>query len=404
VSASLSRTGGVNSGRFSLKEANLFGTGTSVGVTRSSNVDRTSDTFNISHPHAFGPFVNATYAYSDTSDGRSWAAGVNRPFYALDTRETWGLAADNTLRSEAVYVSGVSTGTYQHAQSNATAFWGLSSGLIDGWTRRHTLGYSYQDNSYASILGQSPTGELPANLTLAAPYYKVQLLQDRFRTGTNYDSIGKPEDYNIGLDFSAQLGRSLTALGSTRQQWIYKTSVSRGADIGTRGLLTGSAELSGRYASGGEQQLSKLESRYFQRQPRNFTFYGAFTGSMVRNPDVPNPLTLGGDNDLRGYPLRYQSGNKSVLLNLEERLYTDWNPFRLLRVGGAVFYDGGRAWGGSNPNTANPGWLNNVGFGLRLLTDRSSVGNVLHIDVAFPLNREPGIDPVQLLVYTKVSL
>jgi outer membrane translocation and assembly module TamA len=102
--------------------------------------------------------------------------------------------------------------------------------------------------------------------------------------------------------------------------------------------------------------------------------------------------------------LRYQSGNKSVLINLEERYYSDWNPFRLIRVGGAVFYDGGRAWGGSNPNEANSGWLNDVGIGLRLLTDRSAVGNVLHIDLAFPLNRAEGIDAVQLLIYTKVNL
>jgi hemolysin activation/secretion protein len=229
-------------------------------------------------------------------------------------------------------------------------------------------------------------------------------VQDRFRTGTNYDSIGKPEDFNVGLDLSAQIGRSLTALGSTRQQWLYSFTAAKGSDIGERGLLRTSAELSGRYATGGEQQVSKLEARYFLRQPRSFTFYAAFAGSAVRNPDIPNPLTLGGDNDLRGYPLRYQSGNKSVLVNLEERLYTDWNPFRLIRLGAAVFYDGGRAWGGTNPNTANPGWLNNVGFGLRFLTDRSAVGNVLHIDVAFPLNREPGIDPVQLLIYTKVNL
>jgi len=212
------------------------------------------------------------------------------------------------------------------------------------------------------------------------------------------------EDFNIGLDLSAQLGRSFYALGSTRQQWLYTTTIAKGADIGSRGLLRANAEFSGRYASAGEQQLSKVSADFFKRQPNNFTFYAAFSGAMVRNPDIPNPLTLGGDNDLRGYPLRYQSGNKSLLVNFEERLYTDWNPFRLLRVGAAVFYDGGRAWGGVTPNTAQPEWLNDVGFGLRFLTDRFSVGNVLHIDVAFPLNRAPGIDPVQLLVYTKVSL
>ena len=54
---------------------------------------------------------------------------------------------------------------------------------------------------------------------------------------------------------------------------------------------------------------------------------------------APDQLLLGGDNGLRGYPLRYQSGDRRALFTIEERAYTDWYPFRLVRVGGAVFYD-----------------------------------------------------------------
>jgi len=403
-SASVSRTGGTNADRVALKEANLLGTGLSVGYSRSSNVDRTSNTFDVSHPHAFGPFTSASFSFADASDGKAQSFSVSRPFFALDSRYSAGASVGSIERSEAVYVSGESTGTYRHQQDYAGAFAGWSAGLVDGWTRRHTVGLTYQDSSYAKIAGESPEGELPANLTLAAPYYRFQLIEDRFRTEINFNSIGKPEDFNLGLDFTAELGRSLAVLGSTYQQWIYSTGISKGYDIGSRGQLRANVGFSGRYASSGQQQASSLGSQYFHRHDRSLTFYGSFSGSMVRNPDAPNPLSVGGDNDLRGYPLRYQSGNKSVLLNLEERAYTDWYPFRLIRVGGAVFYDGGRAWGGSNPNTANSGWLSDVGFGLRLLTDRSSAGKVLHIDVAFPLNREPGIAAVQLLVYTKLTL
>lgn len=403
-SLSFSRKGGVNTDRIGLKEDNLFGTGLSIGFSRSSNVDRTSNTFNIAHPHALGPFTTASYAYSDTTDGRSWAAAVSRPFYALDARRQWALSADSNVRNEAVYVSGENTGVYRHEQNNANALTGWSSGLVDGWTSRHSVGLSYQDNSYAAVPGQSPAGELPSDLTLASPYYAFELIQDGFRTGVNYTQIGKPEDFNVGLTFTGQLGRSVSWLGSTRQQWIYSTTIAKGFDIGERGLLRANLGFTGRYASRGEQQTSNASAEYYHRHNGGFTFYGAFNGAMVRNPDAPNPLTLGGDNDLRGYPLRYQSGNKSVLVTLEERAYTDWYPFRLIRVGGAVFYDGGRAWDGSTPNTANGGWLSDVGFGLRFLTDRSSKSNVLHIDLAFPLNRAEGIDAVQLLVYTKVTL
>ena len=91
-------------------------------------------------------------------------------------------------------------------------------------------------------------------------------------------------------------------------------------------------------------------------------------------------------------------------MTLEVRGYTDWYPLRLIRVGGALFYDVGRAWGGENQNTSNPGWLHDVGFGLRFLNARTAFGNVLHADVAFPLNREGDIKSVQFVLRTKVSL
>ena len=83
---------------------------------------------------------------------------------------------------------------------------------------------------------------------------------------------------------------------------------------------------------------------------------------------------------------------------MEERVYTDWYPFRLFRVGGAIYYDVGRAWGGPTENTANTRWLSDIGVGLRIVSDRSSAGNVLHVDIAIPINNhDPTITSHQLL-------
>ena len=64
----------------------------------------------------------------------------------------------------------------------------------------------------------------------------------------------------------------------------------------------------------------------------------------------------------------------------------------------------GRTWGDSafGP-TENLGLLKDVGFGLRLGSTRSALGNVLHIDIAFPLDGPSSIDRVQLLIRTKSS-
>jgi hypothetical protein len=44
-----------------------------------------------------------------------------------------------------------------------------------------------------------------------------------------------------------------------------------------------------------------------------------------------------------------------------------------------------------------------VGIGARLAFDRAAFGNVLHADIAMPLNRAPGIKNVQWLVRTQVT-
>lgn len=83
---------------------------------------------------------------------------------------------------------------------------------------------------------------------------------------------------------------------------------------------------------------------------------------------------------------------------------TDLYVWRLFRIGGAAFFDAGRAWGGHNPNTVNPGWLSDAGFGLRIVSSRAAFSNVLHLDVAFPLNPTADVKKVQFLIKTKVSL
>jgi hemolysin activation/secretion protein len=180
--------------------------------------------------------------------------------------------------------------------------------------------------------------------------------------------------------------------------------VSDGFELQWDHTLLASASLSGQYGNGRtEHQLLSGSARYYAPHSKRALFFVGVSGDVVRNPDVSDLLQLGGDNGLRGYPLRYQSGDRRALFSFEERVYTDWYPLRLFRVGGAVFFDVGRAWGGENQNTANPGWLSDVGFGLRILSARAAFGNVMHADVAFPLNADPGIKSVQFLFKTRTS-
>jgi hypothetical protein len=91
------------------------------------------------------------------------------------------------------------------------------------------------------------------------------------------------------------------------------------------------------------------------------------------------------------------------LVTVEERFYSGWQPLKLVDVGAAVFFDAGRVWG-SDPYGGEPmGWLKDIGFGLRLGNARSALGNVLHIDLAFPLDGPRDISKMQVVVETRRS-
>ena len=149
--------------------------------------------------------------------------------------------------------------------------------------------------------------------------------------------------------------------------------------------------------------MLSIGTRYDLRQSDKRLFHARVTGKVGKNLDIENPIYIGDDNGLRGYPLRYQTGDKSVLLTLEQRLFTDWYPFRLFRVGGAIFFDAGRTWGSTPTSAENLGWLRDVGVGLRISNSRSSVGRMLHIDLAFPLDGPSDIGHIQLQIEAKRS-
>jgi hypothetical protein len=51
----------------------------------------------------------------------------------------------------------------------------------------------------------------------------------------------------------------------------------------------------------------------------------------------------------------------------------------------------------------DPGILSDAGFGMRIGNARSGLGNVLHVDLAFPLQGDRDISKAQLLIETKAS-
>jgi len=401
---SFGRAGGANSTRVGIKEYNLLGTGTIVSLGRSRNVDRSGTQFTFSNGSVFGSRTAVNLSHAVNSDGRSNAVSVVRPFYALDSTWAAGAIASRDDRLDSVYAAGVLASQYRHDSRRAEAFGGWSAGLVDGWVRRWTAGVELRQDRYASEPGLAAPSSLPTDEKLVAPFVGYELIEDRFDREVNRNQIGRPEFFALGLKASVRLGWASTGLGSTRDALLYAASVSRGFEPAPGQILLGSADIVGRYAeSQVQRQRLGLQARWFVPHHGRWVFYASAAGDLLTRPAPTESLLLGGEEGLRGYPLRYQSGTRRALFTLEERYFTDLFVWRLFRLGGAAFVDVGRAWGGTDTNALNPGWLSDVGFGLRIANSRAAFGNVLHIDLAFPLNATPDIKRTQLLVKTKFS-
>jgi outer membrane protein assembly factor BamA len=401
---SFGRHGGKNTAGFELEELNVLGLGTQLGIGFKSGIDRDSKQVFYRDPQLGSSWWDLSATYSDNSDGRLADFSLERPFYSLETRRAGGVAVKDDLRVDSRYDLGKVIDKFETHAKQASAYWGFSNGLQNDWARRYSVGVTYDEHVFDDAPGVNPTLLLPGDRKLVYPWIAAEWVQDRFATTLNRDQIEKIEDYSLGWKLRAQVGFASSSWGSDRNAFMLEGTASTGYDIGERQSLNLLAGASGRYEDGSlANGLLNAEARYYFRQSQRRLLFVGLSATAGSNLDVDEQVLLGGDSGLRGYPLRYQAGTGRFLLTVEQRAFTNWFPFQLFNVGGAAFFDMGRSFGRDPLGTQSQGLLKDVGVGLRLGNSRSALGNVLHIDLAFPLDGDPSISNVQVIVETKRS-
>ncbi len=396
---SFSRSGGENRSRYGLEETNLLGRGQTLRVVHGEDVDRKSDSIEFYDRNLGYSRVAAFLGISRNSDGRSNRLSIIRPFYALDARWSAGARMEEDDRRSTLYVLGDEAAEYQHERRAFSAFGGYSKGLRDGAARRWTFGIAHDDNRFSDVVDPALPAMIPQDRKLIYGFARFEYVQDAFKTTRNRDQIGKTEDFLMGTRLSATLGWSDRSLGADRDALIYSTTFSRGFGSLEKNALLLAAAASGRIESGhAANSKIVIDARYYRTQSPKRLFFATINATAGHALDLDNPTQIGGDNGLRGYPLRYQNGESKLLVTIEQRYFTDWHPFQLARIGGAIFADAGRLWGSNPLDVEDRGWLTDIGIGLRIAPTRNSSRKIVHLDLAFPLNGDDSIDDVQILL------
>jgi len=106
-----------------------------------------------------------------------------------------------------------------------------------------------------------------------------------------------------------------------RDAIVASALVRDGADLRPGQSVFGTVSALGRIEDG-ELVNGRLaaEGRFYWATSSKSKFFAAVAGTVTEQLDEEYQLTLGGDNGLRGYPLRYQAGTARALFTVEQRL------------------------------------------------------------------------------------
>lgn len=398
------RKGGENTTKIDLREKNLFGLGSEIGIASSSDPDRDTKSLNFADDHLFGTWLRTAIVFEDSSDGGRRSVLLERPFYSLDTH--WagsGFYNDDDRIDTLIGVEEIAT-RYRKQSKFYRVYGGWSPGLRERRVWRFLAGATRDESRFSEPPEGTGGLPVPPDRVLVFPFVGFALTEDNFEKAINRDQIERTEDFFLGTRVSATLGYATPQFGSDRYAVPFSAFYGKGGHLRERWTLLFDGVADGRFEHGKVRDTALgADARAYLRLSRSLLSFVSLSASRLINPDDDHQLLLGGDTGLRGYPRQYQAGDRRFLFTVEQRYFTKWYPFRLFYIGGAIFFDAGRAWGGNVVNVPDPGLLKDVGFGLRIGNSRSGLGNMIHVDLAFPLDGDPSIDRVQFLVETKQS-
>ncbi|GAB3033015.1 ShlB/FhaC/HecB family hemolysin secretion/activation protein [Bowmanella dokdonensis] len=377
------RTGGKNHFELGIKDRNLLGRGIDAELSYFSDPQRSGYKIDTEFPlHRFDN-TDARIRLIDSPDGYQRSLSLNRPFISLHDNWSGQLAFNREDRIDTVFQNANDEYLFRH-QIDYLQLQGGWKWYQDSHQTLRLLG-GFRNEEHQFFAPQADY--LPQDRRFTAPWLGLEYLQDEFVTLHNLHLIEQNEDINLGWHVRTSLGWNLVN-GPLQDSLLWSVEVNKGLVINDSTLLLSTLKAEGfTDGKGQEGSLSGLlSSEMIHRLSASWAWYLSATWQFSDNPLLDNPLSLGGETGLRGFPLQYQHGEHSLVMNTELRHYPKINLFKLFELGGAIFYDAGKVYGDSLTDNQDSGVLQNIGIGARLYSAHSSDRQVIHIDLVHPFS------------------
>lgn len=382
--------GGDNYLIYGFSEDNLLGYGKSVLFLHSQVGPRRSNEVRYDDTRLWGSRWRLTPSYAKTNFGDSISVAAIRPFFALDTPYAAGAQWNRTIDQDILYRDGDTFSKFLARTEVVQAGYGWRLPQDRVVVQRVEAGWYHQKDEFTPT--SDTVGLLPADRSMSGPMVGYSWIQPRYIKETYINKMERVEDFNMGNELSAYGGFLPASLGGDRDRTIFDVMDQQGLFILPGRFALAQAGVTGRSTGQRwENAILFANLNLFWKAgvwlPQ--TWVAHLETNRGRNLDGENQVILGGNNGLRGYKNYSFVGGKSVLLNLEDRVFFPGEWFHLVRFGGAAFFDSG-AVEPEGVGVRFNDFKSDVGLGLRVGSTRSESGSVARIDLAYALDRGPG--------------
>ncbi len=411
------RSGGNNKYSLGFKEENFLGYGVRFSTKYQSDYLREGYEFKVLTPLSLLDIeaLNHSYArleWTDNNDGNRSFVEFDKPFYQDDTQYMVHMTWLDDQRLDQIYHNGELENQFFTHEKNVEVAGGILLNHENNQSWRLLGGISVHEWLFTADPLQ-PALALPQDRIVNYPWIGFELFEHDYRKLSDIYLINRTEDINFGWHHEFRIGAQASDLApgqSLGSHWYYQVNKGFGD---SEHMLLASASVAGAFGIvSGDQLQYNVNVEDFLRLSDSFRFYSRVNYDRRNRLVLDDPLSLGGDTGLRGYPVQYQHGLERTLATAELRWYPKITLYQILDMGLVAFVDAGKATGGvlALPPTNAPlmvnqlmpahqdlllpneaqSWLGSVGVGARFYSSRSANNSVVHLDLSKPVG--PGRD------------
>ncbi|MCK5126529.1 MAG: hypothetical protein KAR42_09755 [candidate division Zixibacteria bacterium] len=400
---SIHRSSGRSDLQIGIEENNLLG----YGMFMSHDFfvledDRNYYQGQISAYRFLGKSAAVSLFYSDSPKHAITSIALRRPFYSLRQNLGGGLIySDNKNRLD-YYLSGqiaaqdrilksnlIAEGTYRTGPNRlkyyVTARYEFAD--IHGRPRKYTAmpiiidSHELSTDSISALIPAPPVDTIYHYGQLA-----LRLKQINYRSFRRINRFSKIEDFNIGFDGHIYAGLAISSKSKKRIFSVFGLWPEYTHNYGQTIFITGFHAKNWFDGTKWLRREYRGYSYFYMKYNRTMTLAIAVNYIKDELPDNALSLYLDEDRGLRGYSAFGYGGNERVVVNIENRLFSDIELFSV-GLGGVIFADIGNIWS-HNKGFRFENIKPSFGAGFRFGVSRSTQAEVIRLDFAYAVENK----------------